>query len=95
MSGLLKSHADDYHKVLVNALSKEQSKSAKLVGLDASQQAPINEKLFARDNLKAWCIIPLGLLGTPLIFGWGGCGQDWKFLCWGDSVLSCIGHAKE
>jgi len=28
-------------------------------------------------------------------FWGGGCGQDWKFLCWGDSVLSCIGHAKE
>jgi len=26
---------------------------------------------------------------------WGGCEQDWKFLWWGDSVLSCIGHAKE
>ena len=58
VSGLLKSNADDYHKVLVNALSKEQSKSAKLVGLNASQQAPINEKLFARDNLMAWCIVP-------------------------------------
>jgi len=31
---------------------------------------------------------------TPLIFG-GSCEQEWKFLCWGDSVLSCIGHAKE
>ena len=27
---------------------------------------------------------------------WGsGCEQDWKFLCWGDSALSWIGHAKE
>ena len=25
----------------------------------------------------------------------GGCEQDWKFLCSDDSVLSCIGHAKE
>jgi len=25
----------------------------------------------------------------------GSCEPDWKFLCWGDSVLSCIGHAKE
>jgi len=32
--------------------------------------------------------------GHHLFLG-GGCEQDWKFFCWGDSVLSCIGHAKE
>ena len=34
------------------------------------------------------------LLETPLIFCWGsGCEEDLKFLSWGDSVLSVIGHA--
>ena len=34
------------------------------------------------------------LRDTTYFWG-GGSEQDWKFLCWGDSVLSCIGHAKE
>ena len=35
-----------------------------------------------------------GTWGHHLCSG-GGCEKDWKFLCWSDSVLSCIGHAKE
>ena len=34
-------------------------------------------------------------LGDTTYFLGGSCEQDWKFLCLGDSVLSCIGHAKE
>jgi len=36
-----------------------------------------------------------GDTGDTTYFLGGGCEPDWKFLCWGDSVLSCIGHAKE
>jgi len=40
-----------------------------------------------------------GLSGGPLrdttSFWGGGCDKDWKFLCWGDSVISWICHAKE
>ena len=36
-----------------------------------------------------------GTIGDTTYFWGGGCEQDWKFLYWGDSVLSCIGHAKE
>ena len=34
-------------------------------------------------------------LRDNLIFWGAGYEQDWEFLCSGDSVLSCIGHAKE
>ena len=37
----------------------------------------------------------LWTLGDTTYFLEGGYEQDWKFLCWGDSVLSYIGHAKE
>jgi arylsulfatase A-like enzyme/sugar phosphate isomerase/epimerase len=55
---ILEGLADEFRKELGDTLTQSKGSGLRMVGLDVSKQDPFNERLFAKENLMAWCIVP-------------------------------------